>query len=99
MPEDAGSVATLWSLSVAVFFSMSLTESVSCQDYKVSVIDEGMNVEYWWNNADMAKQKYSRHKPSLLILCSQQTADGPLRLEIVGAMAQPCGCGLSSAGQ
>jgi len=99
MPEDAGSVATFRRLAVAVFCSMSLTESVSFQDCKMSVIDERMNVDYWWNNADRGKQKYSRYKPFLLILCRQQIADGLLRLEIVGAVAEPCGCGLSSAGQ
>jgi len=99
LPEDAGSVATFWSLAVAVFFSMLLKKAVSCQDYKLSVIDELMNVEYWWNNADRGRQKYSIYKPSLLPLCPQQISDGPLRLEIVGAMAQPCDCGLSSAEQ
>jgi hypothetical protein len=76
MPEDASSAA------VAVFFSVLLKEAVSCQDYKVSVIDERMNVEYWWNNADRGKQKYSGYKPFLLPLCPQEGADGSLRLEL-----------------
>ena len=43
---------------MAVFSSMSLKEADSCRDYMVSVIDEQMNVELWWNNADRRKQKY-----------------------------------------
>jgi hypothetical protein len=50
---------------------------------KVSVIEERMNVEYWWNNADRRKQKYSRYKPFPLPLCTQQIADGSLRLELI----------------
>jgi hypothetical protein len=37
---------------------MSFKEAVNCQDYIASVIDERMNVEHWWNNADKVKPKY-----------------------------------------
>jgi hypothetical protein len=61
---------------------LKVKEAVSCQDYKALVIDERMNVEYWWNNADRGKQKYSGYKLFLLPLCPQEVADGPLRLEL-----------------
>jgi hypothetical protein len=38
-------------------------------------MDEGINVERWWNNADRERQMYSGYKSSPLPLCLQQAAE------------------------
>jgi hypothetical protein len=33
--------------------------ATNCYDFLASVIDEGISMEYWWNNNDSGKPEYS----------------------------------------
>ena len=82
-PENAGSVDIFWALLWQSSSVRNLKKLSFAKIIKVSVMEERINVEYWWNNADRDKQKYSGYKPFPLPLCPQQIAGGPLRLELI----------------
>jgi len=39
-----------------------LNEAVNCSDYILSVTDEWMSMEHWWNDKDRAKTEVLREK-------------------------------------